>query len=189
MPRLLWPTVGAVSRSAVHLHAPSRRRGRAAAGEARPPRTPLLRGGRPAWKQGRGRSAPSSRRAPASGQNHLLDAAAQHGARHCPRVDRAEILGGRCRKRTSSWFVRDSPVGTKATTSSSSAPPAPIPSCFLALGALPASRTEDTEERASGSQISSRAFESGASRTRTGDLLGAIQALSQLSYSPAARSW
>jgi hypothetical protein len=30
----------------------------------------------------------------------------------------------------------------------------------------------------------SRAFESGASRTRTGDLLGAIQALSQLSYSP-----
>jgi hypothetical protein len=27
---------------------------------------------------------------------------------------------------------------------------------------------------------------SGASRTRTGDLLGAIQALSQLSYSPAA---
>src|SRR5918994_7659889 len=35
MPRLLWPTVGAVSRSAVHLHAPSRRRGRAAAGEAR----------------------------------------------------------------------------------------------------------------------------------------------------------
>ena len=26
---------------------------------------------------------------------------------------------------------------------------------------------------------------SGASRTRTGDLLGAIQALSQLSYSPA----
>ncbi len=26
----------------------------------------------------------------------------------------------------------------------------------------------------------------GASRTRTGDLLGAIQALSQLSYSPAA---
>src|ERR687898_3052552 len=137
MPRLLWPTVGAVSRSAVHLHAPSRRRGRAAAGEARPPRTPLLRGGRPAWKQGRGRSAPSSRRAPASGQNHLLDAAAQHGARHCPRVDRAEILGGRCRKRTSSWFVRDSPVGTKATTSSSSAPPAPIPSCFLAFGAVP----------------------------------------------------
>src|ERR687898_2609730 len=68
MPRLLWPTVGAVSRSAVHLHAPSRRRGRAAAGEARPPRTPLLRGGRPAWKQGRGRSAPTSRRAPASGQ-------------------------------------------------------------------------------------------------------------------------
>ena len=29
-----------------------------------------------------------------------------------------------------------------------------------------------------------RAFESGASRARTGDLLGAIQALSQLSYSP-----
>ena len=29
----------------------------------------------------------------------------------------------------------------------------------------------------------------GASRTRTGDLLGAIQALSQLSYSPEARSW
>jgi hypothetical protein len=28
-------------------------------------------------------------------------------------------------------------------------------------------------------------FASGASRTRTGDLLGAIQALSQLSYSPA----
>jgi hypothetical protein len=28
----------------------------------------------------------------------------------------------------------------------------------------------------------------GASRTRTGDLLGAIQALSQLSYSPAAHS-
>jgi hypothetical protein len=28
--------------------------------------------------------------------------------------------------------------------------------------------------------------ENGASRTRTGDLLGAIQALSQLSYSPAA---
>jgi hypothetical protein len=28
-------------------------------------------------------------------------------------------------------------------------------------------------------------FWSGASRTRTGDLLGAIQALSQLSYSPA----
>jgi hypothetical protein len=28
-------------------------------------------------------------------------------------------------------------------------------------------------------------LESGASRTRTGDLLGAIQALSQLSYSPA----
>ncbi len=27
----------------------------------------------------------------------------------------------------------------------------------------------------------------GASRTRTGDLLGAIQALSQLSYSPARR--
>jgi N-terminal domain of (some) glycogen debranching enzymes len=31
-----------------------------------------------------------------------------------------------------------------------------------------------------------RAFRHGASRTRTGDLLGAIQALSQLSYSPAA---
>jgi hypothetical protein len=31
-----------------------------------------------------------------------------------------------------------------------------------------------------------RAFFDGASRTRTGDLLGAIQALSQLSYSPAA---
>jgi hypothetical protein len=30
-----------------------------------------------------------------------------------------------------------------------------------------------------------RGFGSGASRTRTGDLLGAIQALSQLSYSPA----
>jgi hypothetical protein len=29
-----------------------------------------------------------------------------------------------------------------------------------------------------------RAFRDGASRTRTGDLLGAIQALSQLSYSP-----
>jgi hypothetical protein len=29
----------------------------------------------------------------------------------------------------------------------------------------------------------------GASRTRTGDLLGAIQALSQLSYSPVARPW
>ena len=29
--------------------------------------------------------------------------------------------------------------------------------------------------------------ESGASRTRTGDLLGAIQALSQLSYSPGRR--
>jgi hypothetical protein len=29
----------------------------------------------------------------------------------------------------------------------------------------------------------------GASRTRTGDLLGAIQALSQLSYSPGALSW
>jgi hypothetical protein len=28
----------------------------------------------------------------------------------------------------------------------------------------------------------------GASRTRTGDLLGAIQALSQLSYSPARRT-
>ena len=28
-------------------------------------------------------------------------------------------------------------------------------------------------------------FSDGASRTRTGDLLGAIQALSQLSYSPA----
>jgi hypothetical protein len=31
-----------------------------------------------------------------------------------------------------------------------------------------------------------RLFEDGASRTRTDDLLGAIQALSQLSYSPAA---
>jgi hypothetical protein len=31
-----------------------------------------------------------------------------------------------------------------------------------------------------------RGFLYGASRTRTGDLLGAIQALSQLSYSPAA---
>jgi hypothetical protein len=30
----------------------------------------------------------------------------------------------------------------------------------------------------------SGAFLDGASRTRTGDLLGAIQALSQLSYSP-----
>ena len=30
-----------------------------------------------------------------------------------------------------------------------------------------------------------RAFFNGASRARTGDLLGAIQALSQLSYSPA----
>jgi hypothetical protein len=29
-----------------------------------------------------------------------------------------------------------------------------------------------------------RPFTNGASRTRTGDLLGAIQALSQLSYSP-----
>jgi hypothetical protein len=29
---------------------------------------------------------------------------------------------------------------------------------------------------------------SGASRTRTGDLLGAIQALSQLSYSPASET-
>jgi aryl-alcohol dehydrogenase-like predicted oxidoreductase len=33
----------------------------------------------------------------------------------------------------------------------------------------------------------SRGSRSGASRTRTGDLLGAIQALSQLSYSPAVR--
>jgi hypothetical protein len=33
-----------------------------------------------------------------------------------------------------------------------------------------------------------RAFRDGASRTRTGDLLGAIQALSQLSYSPAGAS-
>jgi hypothetical protein len=33
----------------------------------------------------------------------------------------------------------------------------------------------------------SRGFEDGASRTRTGDLLGAIQALSQLSYSPVRR--
>ena len=33
--------------------------------------------------------------------------------------------------------------------------------------------------------VASRDFVSGASRTRTGDLLGAIQALSQLSYSPA----
>ncbi len=33
-----------------------------------------------------------------------------------------------------------------------------------------------------------RPFGDGASRTRTGDLLGAIQALSQLSYSPAPRS-
>jgi hypothetical protein len=32
----------------------------------------------------------------------------------------------------------------------------------------------------------SRASRSGASRARTGDLLGAIQALSQLSYSPGA---
>jgi hypothetical protein len=32
-----------------------------------------------------------------------------------------------------------------------------------------------------------RGFASGASRTRTGDLLGAIQALSQLSYSPGRR--
>ena len=32
----------------------------------------------------------------------------------------------------------------------------------------------------------SSGFSNGASRTRTGDLLGAIQALSQLSYSPAA---
>jgi hypothetical protein len=31
----------------------------------------------------------------------------------------------------------------------------------------------------------SSGFLDGASRTRTGDLLGAIQALSQLSYSPA----
>ena len=31
-------------------------------------------------------------------------------------------------------------------------------------------------------------FANGASRTRTGDLLGAIQALSQLSYSPAVGS-
>ena len=31
-----------------------------------------------------------------------------------------------------------------------------------------------------------QAFRNGASRARTGDLLGAIQALSQLSYSPAA---
>jgi hypothetical protein len=30
---------------------------------------------------------------------------------------------------------------------------------------------------------------SGASRTRTGDLLGAIQALSQLSYSPEVDPW
>jgi hypothetical protein len=30
----------------------------------------------------------------------LLDAAAQLGARHWRRVDRAEILGGRCRRRT-----------------------------------------------------------------------------------------
>jgi hypothetical protein len=30
---------------------------------------------------------------------------------------------------------------------------------------------------------------SGASRARTGDLLGAIQALSQLSYSPGRRPW
>ena len=35
----------------------------------------------------------------------------------------------------------------------------------------------------------SRAFIYGASRTRTGDLLGAIQALSQLSYSPVRRHW
>src|SRR4051794_17991128 len=33
--------------------------------------------------------------------------------------------------------------------------------------------------------LTCRIFRSGASRTRTGDLLGAIQALSQLSYSPA----
>src|SRR5215208_5644602 len=35
---------------------------------------------------------------------------------------------------------------------------------------------------------SRRSFANGASRARTGDLLGAIQALSQLSYSPARRS-
>jgi hypothetical protein len=36
-------------------------------------------------------------------------------------------------------------------------------------------------------RYTSVAGENGASRTRTGDLLGAIQALSQLSYSPARR--
>jgi hypothetical protein len=37
-------------------------------------------------------------------------------------------------------------------------------------------------------QIVWQAISYGASRTRTGDLLGAIQALSQLSYSPARRT-
>jgi hypothetical protein len=41
--------------------------------------------------------------------------------------------------------------------------------------------SESVETPASGASLID-----GASRTRTGDLLGAIQALSQLSYSPAA---
>ena len=43
--------------------------------------------------------------------------------------------------------------------------------------------------RSRDAQLANAAFSGlrgGASRTRTGDLLGAIQALSQLSYSPAA---
>jgi hypothetical protein len=38
-------------------------------------------------------------------------------------------------------------------------------------------------------RMATRFLSSGASRTRTGDLLGAIQALSQLSYSPVAGPW
>ena len=49
------------------------------------------------------------------------------------------------------------------------------------------SRDEAAPAEIKESSLISGGFSNGANRTRTGDLLGAIQALSQLSYSPLVR--
>jgi hypothetical protein len=67
---------------------------------------------------------------------------------------------------------------------------------FTRMPPLTLSRAASWESVNSGKSNDSRTslmsicrYFDGASRTRTGDLLGAIQALSQLSYSPVARPW
>jgi hypothetical protein len=61
---------------------------------------------------------------------------------------------------------------------------------FFFLGGLAVGLERAGERWRAATQLSAAGLplENGASRTRTGDLLGAIQALSQLSYSPARRT-